>query len=128
MKVSESEEMYLETILNLKKRKNPVRSVDIVEHLGYAKSSVSKAVNLLVRRGYAAIGGAGEIVLTAEGLAKAQCIAERHDVLMKALISLGANELSAEQNACRIEHVISDDIFELVKNYVAENAKSATRG
>lgn len=110
MKVYESEEMYLETILNLKNKKSLVRSVDIVEELGYAKSSVSKAVNLLSKKGYIEIKNNGEIILTLSGKQKAERILERHQVLMRALIKLGAEEVSAEENACRIEHVITDDI------------------
>ena len=118
MRVYESEEMYLETILNLKNKKSLVRSVDIVEELGYAKSSVSKAVNLLAKKGFVEIKG--ELVLTDVGRQKAENIFERHRVLMQALIKLGAEEESAEENACRIEHVITDDIFEIVKNFVAK--------
>ena len=118
MRVYESEEMYLETILNLKSKKSLVRSVDIVEELGYAKSSVSKAVNLLAKKGYIEIRNTGELVLTDIGRQKAESILERHKVLMKALIKLGAEEKSAEENACRIEHVITDDIFEVVKKFV----------
>lgn len=118
MKVYESEEMYLETILSLKNKKCIVRSVDIVEELGYAKSSVSRAVNLLVKKGYINVQHNGEITLTQQGKLKAENIFERHNVLMHALIKLGAEQTSAEENACRIEHVISDDIFELIKSFV----------
>lgn len=120
MKVYESEEMYLETILNLKSKKSLVRSVDIVEELGYAKSSVSRAVNLLDKKGYIVIEKNGEITLTEQGRKKAESIFERHNVLKCALVKLGANEESAENNACRMEHVITDDIFELVKKFVSE--------
>ena len=115
MRVYESEEMYLETILNLKNKKSLVRSVDIVEELGYAKSSVSKAVNLLAKKGFVEIKNKGELVLTDVGRQKAENIFERHRVLMQALIKLGAEEESAEENACRIEHVITADIFGRVK-------------
>ena len=118
MKTYESEEMYLETILNLKNKKSMVRSVDIVEELGYAKSSVSKAVGLLNKKGYIEIKNTGEIVLTTLGKQKAEDIFERHQVLMHALIKMGEEENSAEDNACRIEHVITDDIFEIIKNFV----------
>ena len=118
MKTYESEEMYLETILNLKNKKSMVRSVDIVEELGYAKSSVSKAVGLLNKKGYIEIKNTGEIFLTTLGKQKAEDIFERHQVLMHALIKMGAEENSAEDNACRIEHVITDDIFEIIKNFV----------
>lgn len=121
MKVYESEEMYLETILNLKAKKNIVRSVDIVEELGYAKSSVSRAVNLLVKKGYIIIKQNGELVLTEEGRQKAENILERHNVLKTALIKLGAEENSAEENACRMEHVISDDIFDIIKKFISDD-------
>lgn len=118
MKVYESEEMYLETILNLKSKKSLVRSVDIVEELGYAKSSVSRAVNLLAKKGYIEIKQNGEILLTVTGKLKAESVLERHNILMTALIKMGAEEQSAEENACRIEHVISDDILEVIKKFV----------
>lgn len=121
MKVYESEEMYLETILNLKNKKNFVRSVDIVEELGYAKSSVSRAVNLLEKKGYIDIRQNGEILLTQEGKQKAEKILERHYVLKSALVKMGAEENSAEENACRIEHVISEDIFDVIKTFITKN-------
>lgn len=120
MKTHESEEMYLETILLLIKRKAAVRSIDVAEELGYAKSSVSRAVNLLVKKGYIAIDAAGDISLTQSGREKASGIYERHQVITKALMSIGAEQELAETNACRIEHVISDDMFEILKNYIAK--------
>ena len=114
----ESEEMYLETILLLLSRKSNVRSVDIVEELGYAKSSVSRAVNLLAGKEYIQINGNGDISLTPTGQKKASAVYERHRVITKALMGIGADETLAETNACRIEHVISDEMFELLKNYV----------
>lgn len=118
MKTHESEEMYLETILLLKQKRATVRSIDIVEELGYAKSSVSRAVGLLIRKGYIVIDGAGDISLTEEGQGKAAGIYERHRVITRALMSIGADKELAETNACRIEHVISDEMFELLKNHV----------
>lgn len=118
MKTHESEEMYLETILLLRGRKSSVRSVDVVEELGYAKSSVSRAVNLLVKRGYILIDGNGDITLTQKGQEKAAGIYERHRVITAALEGIGADRELAEANACRIEHVISDEMFDLLKKYV----------
>ena len=118
MKTHESEEMYLETILLLRQKMASVRSVDIVEELGYAKSSVSRAVNLLLKKGFIAIDGAGDITLTEVGHKKAAGIYERHRVITKALMEVGADKELAETNACRIEHVISDEMFELLKNHV----------
>ena len=113
-----SEEMYLETILLLLGKKPSVRSVDVVEELGYAKSSVSRAVNLLHKKGYIFIDESGVITLTDSGREKASAVYERHRVITKALMLVGAGEELAEANACRIEHVISDEMFELIKNYM----------
>ena len=118
MKTHESEEMYLETILLLKQKRAFVRSIDVVEELGYAKSSVSRAVGLLQQKGYIVIDGAGDITLTEAGHAKAAGVYERHKVITKALMAVGADRELAESNACRIEHVISDEMFEILKNYV----------
>ena len=118
MKYRESEEMYLETILTLSKKKGLVRSIDIAEELNYARSSVSRAVNLLSSRNYINIDKNGHITLTKQGSIKANNIYERHRVITKALLMLGACESSAEDNACKIEHVVSDDIIELLKNKI----------
>ncbi len=121
MKNRESEEMYLETILILKNRKGSVRSVDIVEERNYAKSSVSRAVNLLQKKGYISIDHSGEITLTSSGSAKANDVYERHRVLTDVLMRIGADRASAEDNACRIEHVITPELFELIKNFAKKN-------
>ena len=118
MKIKESEEMYLETILLLKKRKGEVRSVDIVEELNYAKSSVSRAVNLLAKNNYITIDRGGEIYLTEDGLKKANDIYDRHRIITQLLVSLGASEQIAEDDACRIEHVISPEMFALIKKHL----------
>lgn len=115
MKDHESEEMYLETILVLKGRKAAVRSIDVAEALGYAKSSVSRAVNLLQDRGYIVIDADGFIGFTDEGERKAASVYDRHLTLTRFFTELGAGEEAAERNACRIEHVIDDEIFELIK-------------
>lgn len=117
MKTHESEEMYLETILLLKNRRECVHAVDIVEELGYAKSSVSRAVGLLQRKGYIRVDGSGDIALTEEGMKKAGGVYERHCVITKFLMSVGADKDLAEANACRIEHVMSEDMFLLVKKF-----------
>lgn len=122
MRTNESEEMYLETILLLRGRKSSVRSVDIVEELGYAKSSVSRAVNLLVDKGYILMDAGGDLTLTESGQKKAAGVYERHHVITKLLRSLGADEALAESNACRMEHVISDEMFELIKTYTEKQA------
>ena len=116
MRTRESEEMYLETILLLKKKKG---SVDVVEELGYAKSSVSRAVNLLIQKGYVNMDRNGDLTLTASGEEKASSVFERHYYITRALIKMGADAALAEANACRIEHVVSDDMFELIKKFAA---------
>ena len=121
MRTHESEEMYLETIYLLKKSRGTVRSVDVVEELGYAKSSVSRGVNLLQKRGYIEISHpTGDIEFTEEGLRKAESVYERHRVLTAALMKLGAGRELAENDACRIEHIISPEMFEIIKKF-AEN-------
>ncbi|MCH5160802.1 MAG: metal-dependent transcriptional regulator [Clostridiales bacterium] len=120
VKDHESEEMYLETILLLKSEKAAVRSIDVAERLGYAKSSVSRAVNLLQDRGYIVIDDDGFIGFTQSGESKAKNIYDRHRVLTKLFVSLGADIALAEENACRIEHVIDDKIFDLIKAKVGE--------
>lgn len=118
MKTHESEEMYLETILLLSERGADVHAIDIAGELGYAKSSVSRAVGLLHKKGYIAIGPSDVITLTPEGHAKASDIYERHRVITDLLMGMGADERLAEENACRIEHVISPELFEIMKEYV----------
>lgn len=122
MRTNESEEMYLETILLLRGRKSSVRSVDIVEELGYAKSSVSRAVNLLIDKGYITMDVGGDLTLTESGQKKAAGVYERHRVITKLLLSFGADEELAESNACRMEHVISDEMFALIKSHVEKNS------
>lgn len=118
MRTPESEEMYLETILLLKQKKPAVRSVDVVEELDYAKSSVSRGVNLLIKKGYITMDRvSGDIEFTDAGREKAQHVYERHRVLTDALEKIGADSAMAEENACRIEHVISDELFAVIKRF-----------
>ena len=118
MKNHESEEMYLETILLLKGKNPSIHAIDIAGELGYAKSSVSRAVGLLRERGYINIGDGDEITLTEKGLKKATDVYERHRVITGLFLKMGADEKLAEENACRIEHVISEELFVLLKDYV----------
>lgn len=118
MKYHESQEMYLETILLLKKTKGSVRSIDIATELDYSRPSVSRAVNLLQNNGYILIDKRGVIDFTELGQKKAQDIYERHNVITQVLVRLGASEEVAEDNACRIEHVISEDMMDVLKKYL----------
>ena len=121
MRTRESEEMYLETILLLKQKSINVHSVDVVGELNYAKSSVSRGMNLLVKNGYITMDRVtGVIEFTEKGREKANNIYERHRVLTKALEKIGASAEMAEENACRIEHVISEEMFEIIKKFVNE--------
>lgn len=118
MKYRESEEMYLETIFLLKKQKSAVHAIDVAGELGVSKPSVSQALKLLEEKGYLMRNAAGELFLTESGVKKATEIYERHRVITKLLMNAGADKKLAEENACRIEHVISDEMFELLKKYV----------
>lgn len=115
----ESEEMYLETILILHRTKANVRAVDVCEELGYVKSSVSRGVNLLKAKGYITIDNAtGDIEFTEAGRKKAEGVYERHQTLTQALVKIGAAPELAEENACRIEHVVSDEMMQVFRNYI----------
>ena len=118
MKIQESGEMYLETILNLKKTKAEVHSVDICEALGYSKSSVSRAFNLLKDKGFIDIGTDGEITFTPQGLAHAEEIYRRHGILTAFLQKIGVDEQTAATDACRIEHVISQQTIDAIKDFL----------
>lgn len=118
MKLYESGEMYLETILEISKRTGSVRSVDIVTEMNLAKSTVSESVKHLKERGYIEVDKSGYITLTEQGKSIAEKIAERHGVLTEFLLSIGVSNEVAEKDACRIEHIISDETFECIKSTV----------
>ena len=118
MGIHESGEMYLETIHVLLQKNGAVRSVDISEHMGYSKPSISRAVGLLKSGGYILVDKEGYITLTDAGLQVAQKIFERHTVLTRMLVSLGVSEAVAAEDACRMEHAISDESFRAIKAHV----------
>ena len=109
--------MYLETILILS-RKGPVRSIDVSEYMGYSKPSVSRAVSLLKSGGYLTMEENGFLHLTEAGRELAEKIYDRHTTLTEALLSLGVDRESATEDACRIEHVISDASFQAIKAHM----------
>ena len=112
--------MYLETILILSKEKKYVRSIDVCEYMGYSKPSISRAVSLLRNSGYVDMDDRGYLTLTDAGQAIAEKIYERHQVLSKILRSLGVDDKAAAEDACRIEHVISDETFAAIKEHISQ--------
>lgn len=118
MAMLESGEMYLETIYILSQKSSSVRGIDVGEYMGFSKPSVSRAIGLLKNEGLVFIDDLGFIKLTEEGETKAKSIYERHKVLTKLFIDLGINEKTAENDACRIEHYLSDETFEAIKAHI----------
>lgn len=114
MEIHESAEDYLEAILKLKERKGLVRSIDVVNELGYTKPSISLAMKNLRENGYILMDEEGYITLTASGLAIASRIYGRHKLLRELLIRLGVSEKTAELDACKVEHDLSDESFEKI--------------
>ena len=121
MQLQESGEMYLETILILSQQKSYVRSIDVCEYMGYSKPSISRAVSLLRNNGYVNMDDRGYLSLTESGRTIAEKIYERHQVLSKVLENLGVEKKAAADDACRIEHVISDESFEAIKKHIRES-------
>ncbi len=118
MNNTESREDYLETILLLMKKTGNVRSIDIANELGYSKPSISRAVGILKGNGYIAVDNNGYITFTGEGLRVAEAIYERHTTIKKFFIEvLGVSEKTAEQDACKIEHILSNESYEKLKNF-----------
>lgn len=116
MHLQESAEMYLETIYLLSRQSSSVRSIDVAEHMGYSKPSVSRAVGLLKQGGYLVVDEDGFLSLTSEGSAVAEKIFERHTVLSRFFVSLGVSSEIAAEDACKIEHIISEETFSAIKN------------
>lgn len=119
MHLLESGEMYLETILVLSKKKAAVRSIDVCEHMGYSKPSVSRAVGLLKDGGYVVADADGHLSLTDSGREIAEKIYERHTVLTAFLVELGVDSETAAEDACKMEHDISDKSFEAIKRRIS---------
>ena len=120
MKIKESGENYLETILMLSKQKKYVRSIDIANDLGFSKASVSVAMKAFREDGYITINDDGGITLTPKGLSIAQKMCERHDIIARALMHLGVSEENAYIDSCKIEHDISEESFEKIKGFLVK--------
>ena len=118
MTMQESGEMYLETILTLSEKNGNVRSIDIASEMNFSKPSVSRAVKKLKEDGYILVDAGGLITLTPKGKKIAETIYERHTVLSELLISIGVSPKTAAEDACRIEHVISEETFNVIKKRI----------
>ncbi len=117
MSLKESGEMYLESIYILYKYKSSVRSIDVAEYMNFSRASVSRGIGLLKKQDFILTDKDGYITLTEKGLKTAEKIYERHTVISKMLMAMGIDEKTATEDACRIEHVISDKTFEAMKQH-----------
>ena len=117
MPLRESGQMYLEAIYVLSQKNENIRAIDVGAYLGYSKPSVSRAVGILKRHEYIVVDDDGFIVMTQKGKDSAEKLYERHTVLTKMLMNLGIDEKTATEDACRMEHVISDQSFEAIKKH-----------
>ena len=120
MVLQESGEMYLESVYILSQKGPFVRSIDVAEYMGFSKPSVSRGVGILKRDGYLNVDKDGYLTLTEAGLDRARKIYERHTVIRDMLIRLGVDEETASQDACRIEHIISDASFQAICRHVGK--------
>ena len=118
MHLQESGEMYLETILTLTKKGIPFRSIDVCEEMGYSKPSVSRAMGLLKKGEFITVDKSGYIALTEAGREVAEKVFARHTLLTSLLTTLGVDPETAAEDACKMEHVISDTTFEAIKSYL----------
>lgn len=125
MQIQESGQMYLESILVLSKKLDHVRSIDICEYMNYSKPSVSRAVGLLKNGGFITVDGKGYIYLTDEGYELASKIYERHTIITKVLTAIGVSENTAAEDACKLEHVLSDESFEAIKKHMLIHEKKS---
>ena len=121
MDIHESGENYLETILILQNKLGFVRSIDIANELEYTKPSISRAVSILKQAEYITVQESGQIILTEKGMQKANQIYDRHKIITRYLIlSLGVSRETADQDACRIEHIISQETFDKIKDFCGQ--------
>ncbi|MBE6757968.1 MAG: metal-dependent transcriptional regulator [Ruminococcaceae bacterium] len=118
MSLQESGQMYLESIYVLSRKSDAVRAVDVCDYMGYSKPSVSRAMGLLRQGGFITVDGDGFITLTDEGREVAEKMYERHTLLTALLMRLGVEEAVAAEDACKIEHNLSDQSFAAIKRYI----------
>ncbi len=127
MPLMESGEMYLETILILEEKQGSVRSVDVAEYMSFSKPSVSRAIGILKKEGYVLMDRKGLLTLTEDGKAAARKIYSRHRLLTEVLTALGVDPSVAEADACRIEHVISEETFQALCRHRDEKMSEMTQ-
>ncbi len=120
MSLQESGEMYLETIYVLSRQRPVVRSIDVVEEMGYSKPSVSRAVSVLKANGYLVVEDNGALVLTESGKAIGEKIYARHQLLTQLLVRMGVDRETAASDACKMEHAISDATFEAIRKHLTD--------
>ncbi len=118
MQLQESGQMYLETIYILSEKSNMVRAIDVGEYMGFSKPSVSRALGLLKNGGYVEVSNEGYLTLTDEGVRVAKMIFERHNLITEVLVRLGVDRETASEDACKMEHVISEKTFNALKRYM----------
>ncbi len=123
MSLRESGEMYLETVYILSQQSSAVRGIDVGEYMGFSKPSVSRAIGLLKKEGLVATDENGYIKLTEAGEERAKVIYERHTLLSQLLMNIGVDEKTATEDACRIEHYISEKTFDAIKAHVRKYGK-----
>ena len=128
MHIHESGQMYLETIYVLSRKKSSVRAIDVGEHMGYSKPSVSRAMGILKKEELIEVDEGGRITLTDKGECIARSMYERHTILTRLLCSVGVSEETATEDACRIEHCISEETFEAIKRFVEINSVREEEG
>ncbi|NLA76962.1 MAG: metal-dependent transcriptional regulator [Clostridiales bacterium] len=117
MRIQESAENYLETILQLSEKSDTVRAIDVVRALGFSKPSVSYAMKQFRENGYILVSDSGAITLTESGRGIAERVLERHTLITDMLVAIGVSEQTAREDACRIEHVISGETFDAIKRH-----------
>ena len=124
MAIQESGQMYLETILILSKKMDVVRAIDIVKEMGYSKPSVSRAMSILKEEKYIKVADSGAITLTAKGQKVAEMIYERHTVISDLLMMIGVSPEVAIDDACRVEHYISEETFDALRKFHSQKGKT----
>lgn len=122
MSIQESGEMYIETIYVLTRTSDKVRSIDVCDRMGYSKPSVSRAIGILKSDGYITVDGSGYITLTKEGEQIAEKIYERHTIITQFLVKLGVSPEAAANDACKMEHTLSEESFAAIKRSLSEDS------